>query len=651
MWTHALIGLTSVGLSGVHASPLSSSLTTRAVPQIPGYNYTGCYTEANGVRALNGSSYFDDQMTVQKCASACTGFKYFALEYGRECFCGNTINTGSVPAPAEDCSFTCPGDPTQDCGAGNRLNLYTRSAPPPSFTSYGYRGCFSEPTGARALPNLYQRSATNMTIQGCAAFCSAGGYTLFGLEYYEECFCGQTLTSGTLPAPETNCRFPCTGDSQQTCGGDSHLSLYEFGFTSTPGSYLSEGCYTEAQGIRALSDFAYYNDNMTVALCANACTGYNFFGLEYGRECFCGNSINTANGSAPTAISECSFQCPGNPAERCGAGNRLNLYRYLPAAPSTTVSSSPASTSTPLSTSSSTTLSLTTYVLPSLTSTTTSTTTSSSSTDSSSVSSTSTSSSIITTVTSTSSSSTSSSPTPTSTSSSTSSSSTSSSSSLSFSSSSSVSSSASSSSITSSLFSFSSSSSVTPTLSSSIPSSTSSSTSSSSSSSTSSTPVPSNVLTNSDFESTGSWTIRANSSRITYSFVNTNGPHGGSRAASIAYSAGVIPPQAWFSQAITLRAGTRYNFAGWTRASVTNPGCSVAYFIGSADGNSVLKTLANPASANIRTNWGQATGFYDTPPGGEGTAVYTFNVRTNCASMALSTRTYFVDDLSLVAAA
>ncbi|KAK4158857.1 WSC domain-containing protein [Cladorrhinum sp. PSN259] len=558
MRAYSFVTVTSVAiLSGALASPFSSAIEHRAVPTIPGYNYTGCYTETSGVRALNGSSYYDDTMTAQKCASACTGFKYFGVEYGRECYCGNTINTGSVPAPAADCSFACPGDSTQDCGAGNRLNLYTRSTPPLSYTTYGYRGCYAEPQGARALPNLYQRSQTNMTIQGCASFCGAGGYTLFGLEYYEECFCDQTLSSGTLPAPETDCRFPCTGNAQQTCGGDSRLNVYEFGFTSNPGSYLSEGCYTEAQGIRALSDFAYYNDNMTVALCASACTGYNFFGVEYGRECFCGNRINTVNGSSPAPLSDCSFPCPGNPAEKCGAGNRLNLYRYLPvAAASTSTSSTTSSTSTSSFSSSSTSTTISTSAPLRI---------------SASVSS--------------------------------------------------------------------------------------ASTTTTSSFSTAPTATPTNVLSNADFESTGAWTIRTDVNRATYSLTNSNNPHSGSRAASISYLAGLnAPPQAWFNQVITLRAGTRYNFSGWTRASAANPGCSVSYSIGTVTGDAnnttVVKTLVTVPSASIRTTWTEATGFFETPAGQQGTAQYTFDVRTaGCSGVLLSARTYFVDDLSLVAAA
>jgi hypothetical protein len=42
------------------------------------------------------------------------------------------------------------------------------------------------------------------------------------------------------------------------------------------------------------------------------------------KECFCGNSLQ--NGGTPAPLPDCSSSCPGNAAEKCGAGSRLSLY-------------------------------------------------------------------------------------------------------------------------------------------------------------------------------------------------------------------------------------------------------------------------------------------------------------------------------------
>ena len=58
-------------------------------------------------------------MTVEKCAVACGKFAYFGVEYGRECYCADTMHLGSLVAGEEECSFPCPGNSGQTCGAGN----------------------------------------------------------------------------------------------------------------------------------------------------------------------------------------------------------------------------------------------------------------------------------------------------------------------------------------------------------------------------------------------------------------------------------------------------------------------------------------------------------------------------------------------------
>jgi WSC domain len=68
----------------VTASPYQVPATRRGVVSISDYESIGCYTEATSTRALTGLSYFDDAMTVEKCAAACAGFDYFGIEYHRE---------------------------------------------------------------------------------------------------------------------------------------------------------------------------------------------------------------------------------------------------------------------------------------------------------------------------------------------------------------------------------------------------------------------------------------------------------------------------------------------------------------------------------------------------------------------------------------
>lgn len=84
------------------------------------------------------------------------------------------------------------------------------------------------------------------------------------------------------------------------------------------------GCQTEATNTRALNAATYADDAMTLESCATFCDEYTYFGTEYARECYCGNSFNAGSVSAPAT--DCIFICKGNSLELCGAGLRLSVY-------------------------------------------------------------------------------------------------------------------------------------------------------------------------------------------------------------------------------------------------------------------------------------------------------------------------------------
>lgn len=184
----------------ITSSSSSTAAPTPAVkPTVGGYVFVDCWTEGTGVRALNGAAFAYDDMTLESCMANCTGFDYWATEYGRECYCGNSLAPSSSEAAAEECNMVCGGDPTEFCGAGNRLELYsttatrTSSATPtptgslavkPTVGDYTFVGCQTEATSGRALSGKAYADDT-MTLELCATYCS--GFTYFGTEYGREC--------------------------------------------------------------------------------------------------------------------------------------------------------------------------------------------------------------------------------------------------------------------------------------------------------------------------------------------------------------------------------------------------------------------------------------------------------------------------------
>lgn len=256
-------------------------------------------------------------------------------------YCGNSLASSSNEAPTEDCNMVCAGDSTQYCGAGNRLELYstTSSQPTPTGTlihkptvsPYALVGCWTEASSGRAL-SQGATSGSAMTNEACAEYCS--GFKYFGTEYGGECYCGSFLAASSASAPLEECDMPCSGDEFAYCGASSRLELYmnadaEGGDPEQPaaaGDFVWLGCQTDvADGPRALSSKSTADDAMTNEVCAEFCADYEYFGTEYGRECYCGDALSAQSEEAPA--SECNMLCGGAKIEYCGAGRRLSVYK------------------------------------------------------------------------------------------------------------------------------------------------------------------------------------------------------------------------------------------------------------------------------------------------------------------------------------
>ncbi|KAF2723831.1 WSC-domain-containing protein [Polychaeton citri CBS 116435] len=206
---------------------------------------------------------------------------------------------------------------------------------------YTYQGCFSDQDTVQSIKTIRNNSYTGSlnTREYCISVCASGGYSIAGVENGNQCYCGNAVSSETAQVAETECSnsiiaVKCAGNSNQYCGGSNRIALFATGNIThsapvknpdTIGNYTNQGCYTEgANGVRALNGAGTTSNKMTMEYCANYCSAYKWFGVEYAQECYCANTLaTTAN---KTADGECNMQCPGSDSEFCGAGNRLNVY-------------------------------------------------------------------------------------------------------------------------------------------------------------------------------------------------------------------------------------------------------------------------------------------------------------------------------------
>jgi len=75
------------------------------------------------------------------------------------------------------------------------------------------------------LPYVCDLGNPAQTIENCMDLCLLSGYHYAGLQYYDQCYCGDDFdTYGQVD--DESCSDPCSGNSAQMCGGDWLNSVY-----------------------------------------------------------------------------------------------------------------------------------------------------------------------------------------------------------------------------------------------------------------------------------------------------------------------------------------------------------------------------------------------------------------------------------------
>ncbi|KAF9560056.1 WSC-domain-containing protein [Agrocybe pediades] len=264
-----------------NASPFGE-VNARQATSIPSpWVAIGCYSDVPSARTLRVASFTDvNNMTIEACLAFCTpaGYKFSGVEFARECYCDNVIESPGVPTSSSTCNMPCAGNANEICGGAGGINIFQNTAvstptstpPPPTTTSstasstvisttsaptstpspvqtvgtFQYQGCFNDGINGASRSLIHQLSVPGgVTAESCTAACKAAGFILAGLEFGQECWCDIYMPLAT-PAPESTCNMPCNANPKEICGAGNRLSLYVD--TSAPALNLST-CLNGAQ--------------------------------------------------------------------------------------------------------------------------------------------------------------------------------------------------------------------------------------------------------------------------------------------------------------------------------------------------------------------------------------------------------------------
>eukprot|EP01043_Picozoa_sp_COSAG02_P011561 COSAG02_NODE_427_length_22498_cov_11.745212_11_plen_656_part_00 len=307
--------------------------------------FLGCFAAGSGLEVTEAQTMPRASASPDACAAICDrqGSTEFGLLNYDKCICGNTHS--AVTVDASRCNTPCPGaGGSIMCGGHKELSVYSLQPPDvlAGVEQFSYIGCYIDDEQNRDLTGLGVTMGQTASAETCARLC--GGYPYFGLQYYSMCFCGTTYNS-LGRAREPQCNTPCDGDANTQCGGYQFNSIYRIESSSVAVDVISGGadetfeyvgCYVDAAE-RSMNNNNEANGNeagsfgdlgplATTHLCADMCAGFEYFGLQYSSQCFCGNEYDSSDTLGDAAESDCNMPCNGDPDVMCGGSWRNSVY-------------------------------------------------------------------------------------------------------------------------------------------------------------------------------------------------------------------------------------------------------------------------------------------------------------------------------------
>ncbi|KAI8965802.1 putative glyoxal oxidase [Daldinia sp. FL1419] len=234
---------TSVSTTSSGSGPTGSDPVPEPTGFPDGWTDQGCWQDGPNGRIMPTYQAPDDpQLTPQKCAQLCADNDYIisGTEYYTQCFCSDAIYNGGVRGEdTSKCATPCGGNSEVMCGGAGYLSIYSKGTPqvfkePAPIENvngtWKYQGCYEDNVNnKRTLFWSLRFPDTKMTPEMCLGKCASFGYAAGGMEYGEECYCGDPMdvdASGATLRPEDECNIVCAGNASAICGGGARLSMY-----------------------------------------------------------------------------------------------------------------------------------------------------------------------------------------------------------------------------------------------------------------------------------------------------------------------------------------------------------------------------------------------------------------------------------------
>ncbi|CAG7852330.1 SubName: Full=Related to copper radical oxidase-Phanerochaete chrysosporium {ECO:0000313/EMBL:CCA69742.1} [Serendipita indica DSM 11827] len=274
----------------------------------------------------------------QLCAATCKdeGYAVAGIEWGRECYCGNTIYNPTL-APLSECNQACSGDSTKACGDQDRILFYTVDGKQPNTASNSCGPSSSSSTASSSI-------STSISSSISSSYSSSSSTTMqptttrpttASSSATKPCTTSSTTpkptttrpcTTSTTPKPTTT--KPCTTSTRPTSTPTPPKPQPTCGRPNKHDGYIHQGCYNENPWWRSINQYSFSSNSMTPSMCSDKCfsKGFKYAALEKGTDCYCGNNCPTSQ--APS--SHCNKPCKGD-SQWIGGGNsgKITVYKSV----------------------------------------------------------------------------------------------------------------------------------------------------------------------------------------------------------------------------------------------------------------------------------------------------------------------------------
>ncbi|KAI5811394.1 WSC-domain-containing protein [Peziza echinospora] len=322
----------------------------------------------------------------------CPYFEYFDSKIQDDCFLPPRVNeprTGWIDKlPGCNAVTYGPADnvPQTGCGATTTIGEPEKYYSDMTAKGWDYFGCSLDNLDTRTLS--LRNAQADMTIEKCIDYCVSKDQTFAGLEFGNECWCGNSVAADRQG--NYKCRKPCAGNPGQICGDGQRLSVYKKGVkgpapvssvkptatattvkptttikvaststafipvptpvatsatspisttatatstgTPTPGSdgftvpagWVAKGCHIDPVDPRALPEWGYWHEKIYTSGCITHCESRGF---KFAGTEYAGQCFcGNEFKESPAPAAECDMKCEGDAKQTCGGPARLTVY-------------------------------------------------------------------------------------------------------------------------------------------------------------------------------------------------------------------------------------------------------------------------------------------------------------------------------------